>query len=37
MKTIKQHIFERLILSKENNDFATLYKLIKEIKSVNLG
>ena len=36
MKTIKQHIFERLILSKENNDFATLYKLIKEIKSVNL-
>lgn len=36
MKTIKQHIFERLILSKENNDFDKLYNLIKEIKSVNL-
>lgn len=36
MKTIKQHIFERLVLSKENNDFAKLYNLIKEIKSVDL-
>lgn len=35
MKTIKQHIFERLILSKEKNDFTTLYNLIKEIKSVD--
>lgn len=36
MKTIKQHIFERLILSKEKNNFATLYNLMKKIKSVNL-